>query len=105
MRRISALKYALREACLPAVFACVFAYLGYHLVQGNLGLLAWMQLEQRLDTLEREAADLAEKRQTLEHKVTLLRSDGLDPDMLDQQTRAILGYVHPQDVLILTEDR
>jgi len=105
MRRISALRYALREACLPAVFACVFAYLGYHLVQGELGLLAWAQLEQRLDTLEREAVDLRTERQNLEHQVTLLRPNGLDPDMLDEQARAVLGYLHPQDVLILTEDR
>ena len=102
MRQISALKYALREARLPALFACLFAYLGYHLVQGDYGLFAWKQMQADLTTLEAQAADLKAERVALENRVKLMRSDSLDPDMLDEQARRVLGYIHPDDVLILT---
>ena len=32
-----------------------------------------------------------------ERRVSLLRSDKLDPDMLDERARALLGYVDPRD--------
>ena len=87
---------------MPALFACLFAYLGYHLVQGEYGLLAWKQLESDLAHLEVQAAELHEQRADLENQVVLMRSDGLDPDMLDEQARRVLGYVDPKDVLILS---
>lgn len=101
MRAMPAVKHALREARLPAVAACVIAYLAYHLVQGDYGLLAWVHLSNRLDALETEATNLTAQRGQLEHRVTLLRPDGLDPDMLDEQARAVLGYVNPYDVVII----
>ena len=33
-----------------------------------------------------------------ERRVALLRSDRLDPDMLDERARALLDYVDPRDV-------
>jgi len=102
MRQISALKYALREARLPALFACLFAYLAYHLVQGEYGLLAWKQLQVNLQHLQTQVAELHQQRADLENQVVLMRSDGLDPDMLDEQARRVLGYVDSKDVLILS---
>jgi len=103
MRQSSPLRYALKEARLPALFACLFAYLGYNLVQGDYGLLAWKQLDGELVTLHAEAAKLGAERQSIENRVVLMRSDGLDPDMLDEQVRRVLGYVSPKDVLILSD--
>jgi cell division protein FtsB len=32
--------------------------------------------------------------------VSLLKSESLDPDMLDERARAVLNYVHPKDVTV-----
>jgi cell division protein FtsB len=37
--------------------------------------------------------------------VALLRSDRLDPDMLDERARALIGYADPRDVILLTAPR
>jgi cell division protein FtsB len=31
----------------------------------------------------------------------LLRSDQVDPDMLDERARALIGYVDPRDLILL----
>ena len=33
--------------------------------------------------------------------MALLRSDRIDPDMLDERARALLGYVDPRDLTFL----
>jgi cell division protein FtsB len=40
-----------------------------------------------------------------ERRVSLLRSDKLDPDMLDERARAMLDYVDPRDVTLLLNPR
>ena len=33
--------------------------------------------------------------------MALLRSDRIDPDMLDERARALLGYADPRDLILL----
>jgi cell division protein FtsB len=37
--------------------------------------------------------------------VALLRTDRIDPDMLDERARALLGYVDPRDLTLLLHPR
>ena len=37
--------------------------------------------------------------------MALLRSDRIDPDMLDERARALLGYVDPRDLTLLLQPR
>ena len=46
-----------------------------------------------------ELARLKRKRADSEHRVSLLRADRLDPDMLDERARYQLDYVHPHDLV------
>jgi cell division protein FtsB len=46
------------------------------------------------------AADLKQSRAYWERRLALLRPTSIDPDMLDERTRALLGYVHPHDVVM-----
>jgi cell division protein FtsB len=41
------------------------------------------------------------ERVELERKVSLLRPDNLDPDMLDERARAMLNYLHPRDLTLM----
>jgi cell division protein FtsB len=76
-------------------------YFGYHLQHGGHGLKARADLERRKDVLEGELAGLREVRQRIERDVALLRSDSLDPDMLDERARAILNLAHPDDLVMM----
>jgi cell division protein FtsB len=84
------------------LLACGAAgYFGYHLQIGEHGLRARADLERRKEVLEGELAGLREVKGRLERDVSLLLSDSLDPDMLDERARAILTLAHPDDLILL----
>jgi cell division protein FtsB len=76
-------------------------YFGFHAVNGSRGLIAWQQLGRDLEAAQRELASLRAERAALEHKVQRLRSDSLDPDLIDELARRRLSLVDPFDVIIL----
>ncbi len=93
-----------RQAIAPVVGACAIVYMGYHVVQGDYGLIAWMRLTQEIIDARAEHDAVAAERAELEHRVTLLRPDSLDPDLLDERARDTLGFAHRNDVIILNAD-
>lgn len=91
----------LRQCVLPLFCAASIGYIGYHAVQGDRGLAAWRQLSLQIDRVEADLSDARTARRQLEHRVSLLRSDGLDRDMLDERARIVLGLAHPDELIFL----
>jgi cell division protein FtsB len=83
--------------------ALLIGYFGFNAFNGNHGLKARQDLERQLAMLSTELGRLQTERKTWEWRVGLLKTTGLDPDMLDERARALLDYAHPND-LILTLD-
>jgi cell division protein FtsB len=99
-----------RRAILTAlglyIFAALFiGYFGFHAFTGAHGLRAQADLDKQLASMESELHRLKAERAVWERRVALLRSDKLDPDMLAERARALLGYVDPRDVVLLTAPR
>jgi len=84
------------------LLACGAAgYFAYHLQTGDHGLEARADLERRKQVLDGELEGLKAVRTRLERDVALLRSDSLDPDMLDERARAILNLAHEDDLVMM----
>ena len=45
---------------------------------------------------------MADQRAELEHRVSLLRPDSLDPDLLEEQARRLLNFGFANEAIILT---
>jgi len=101
MRILRELRRRSRQIAPQVLFACVFGYFAYHAVQGDRGILAWLRLEQELARTKAAHAALEEERAALEHKVSLLRPEHLDPDLLDEQARRLLNYGRAEDLVII----
>ena len=84
----------------PTVCTLGVVYFGYHAVQGDRGLIAYAQLGLDVSRVEAELALIREQRKAMERKVALLHPDHIDPDMLDQQARLILGLAHPDELVV-----
>lgn len=84
----------------PVIAATVFAYFAYHAVQGDRGLLAWFKLGQQVEDARLEYERISGKREALAARVRLLQPNSLDRDMLEERVRAVLGYVHRDEVVI-----
>ena len=91
-----------RQIAPQVLFACIAGYFAYHAVQGERGLLAYVQLQQQLDQAKAVDQELDSQRAELEQKVKLLRPDSLDPDMLEERAREVLNYTREDEVVVMT---
>lgn len=99
-----------RRAIVTAIVLYAFAalYIGYFGVNaftGRHGLRAQQDLEQQLASMQKELSDLKSEHGLWERRVALLRSDGIDPDMLDERARALIGLADPHDLVLLLQPR
>lgn len=95
------LRSILAAVGLYAGAALLIGYFGVNAYTGARGLRANQDLAQQMSTLNAELAALKLERQRWEHRVSLLRSDAIDPDLLDERARTILDYVDPHDLVLL----
>jgi cell division protein FtsB len=84
----------------PVLGILLTGYFGYHLVEGDRGLRAWMQLSQELRQAKEQLAVVSEKRAELQRRVAHMRSDKVDPDLLDAQIRKTLDVLRPDEIVI-----
>jgi cell division protein FtsB len=95
------LQKRLRQVIAPIIGACVFGYFVYHAVQGDRGIMAWMQISQQLTESRATLAVLTVEREEIQHRVNLLSPSSLDPDLLDERARIMLNVAEPDDRLVI----
>ncbi|RDE08643.1 FtsB family cell division protein [Pelagibacterium lacus] len=78
-------------------------YLGYHVVTGAFGIESQRAMFDQIQILEAQHAALQTEIESYEHRIALLNPRKLDPDLLTERARALLGLVHPDDVLVAPE--
>ena len=90
----------LLDIAFPALVMCLTAILVYSAVVSDTGYRALASL--RKDAAEKAQAldELHARRLELEKRADLLNSKSLDPDLLDERIRSILGYSREGDVVI-----
>ncbi|MCX7362361.1 MAG: septum formation initiator family protein [Alphaproteobacteria bacterium] len=89
----------------PLIFATLFGYFGYHLVNGDRGLLAMAHLQREVQTAALNLAEAEATRKIWERRVAALRNQSLDPDMLDERARILLNYARKDDIIVFTPTR
>src|SRR6476469_5337656 len=81
--------------------AMVISYFGINAYTGNHGLRAQQDLDQQFAALTDELARLKNERDGWERQVKLLRSNSINPDMLDEGARAVLSLRGPRDLTLM----
>jgi cell division protein FtsB len=81
--------------------ALLIGYFGVNAFSGNRGLKAKQDIDQQVAELSTELARLKLERSQWERRIALLKSSGLDPDMLDERARGLLDYAHPHDLTMM----
>jgi cell division protein FtsB len=89
-----------RQIVVPLMGAAMMVYFGYHAVQGDRGLIAWWNLRYEIEKTNYDLAEVTADKQTLEHRVSLLRPASLDRDMLEERARLMVGSVSPDDTIV-----
>jgi len=81
------LKAFLTGVALYSIAAAMVGYFGVNAYTGKYGLNARQELDQEIIALTSELARLKQERIEGEKRVSLLRADRVDPDMLDERVR------------------
>jgi cell division protein FtsB len=85
----------------PVLGIALTGYFAYHLVEGDRGLIAWLQLTREIRTENAKLEAVRAQRQALDLKVSNLKPDHLDPDLLDERVRATLNFVALGETVIM----
>src|SRR3979411_2321129 len=95
----SRLKSLLTGLALYAMAAAMVGYFGVNAYTGKYGLNARQELDQEIIALTSELARLKRERPAGEHRLSVLLSDRVDPDLLDERARYQLDYANPRDLV------
>lgn len=93
------LKAFLTGVALYSIAAAMVGYFGVNAYTGKYGLNARQELDQEIIALTSELARLKQERIEGEKRVSLLRADRVDPDMLDERVRYQLDFANPRDLV------
>jgi len=95
------LRAFIRQIALFLGAAGAIAYFGFHAVNGDHGMMARRQYEVQKRELTVELDRLKEEKASLDRRVALLKAESLDPDMLDEKAREMLGLASTSEVVVL----
>src|SRR5277367_1962552 len=85
----------------PLLGAALTTYFVYHTFEGDRGLRAWRDITQQLHAARETLATVEGEHDALAHKVAGLDPNHVDPDLLDQQIRATLELVAPNEIVVV----
>jgi cell division protein FtsB len=85
----------------PVIGIALIGYFAYNLVEGDRGLKAWFRLNREIRTATADLQATRAQRAALALKVSNLRPEHIDPDLLDERIRATLSLVSPDDIVVM----
>ena len=90
----------LSDIVAPTLCVCWIAYFGFGAIFGSTGYLALERLRIEEAVKAAEVEEIEDYRDTLEARAKLLHPKSLDPDMVDEKIRSVLGYARQDDIVI-----
>jgi cell division protein FtsB len=99
------LRSFLNALALYTIAALLIGYFGVNAYTGEHGLIAKRDLDQDIAQLNRDLAAVKAERSVWERRVSLLKSDNIDPDLLDERARALLDDADPHDLTLMLKRR
>ena len=77
-------------------------YFSYHSIFGHRSILTLNALESQVEKQVSNRDNINYKRQILELKVASMRPDSLNPDLVEERARSVLGYKRVDEVHVLS---
>ncbi|MBX9757599.1 MAG: septum formation initiator family protein [Beijerinckiaceae bacterium] len=85
---------------LYAVSASASTYFIWHAWNGNRGMKAKVEYRAQAKSLQQELNELKAERSGLERRITMMRAESVERDILEEEARRQLGRVHRNDVVV-----
>jgi cell division protein FtsB len=88
------------EMVFAGVAIALICYLGFAALQGEHGLFSLLKVEAEEGRLREQLSTLQAERAVIGNKTERLSSGHLDPDLLDEQARKVLGLARPDEIIV-----
>ena len=95
------IKLAVRAMVPPVLFLALVGYFGWNATQGDRGLQAYAMRQEQLKAVQGDLQHIEAERDMMERRVAGLRNAHMDPDTLDERSRAMLNLADPADVVVM----
>ena len=99
------LRSVLNALALYVLAGLLIGYFGVNAYSGDRGLKAKVDIDRQIAALSAELQRLKLEHTQWERRIALLKSDALDPDMLDERARALLDYVDPKELTLVFQSQ
>jgi cell division protein FtsB len=80
------------------------SYFVWTAVNGERGLKTKTEYKKQIAALRDDLDGLRADHQLWDHRITLMRSEAIDRDLLGEQARIKLDYVDPRDVVVFLKN-
>ena len=89
-----------RPMMVPIVGTLFVCYFLVHAFHGDRGIIAWMHLHKQVVAAEQTFSSTRRVRGDFQRRISLLKSEHLDADMLDERARVMVGLVRPDEIIV-----
>ncbi len=97
--RFRAILYPILLYALSGVASSYFVYTA---INGDRGLKTKADYKAQIAALRDQLAELKATRQDWDHRITLMRSEAVDRDLLEDQIRETLDFTDPRDLVVFS---
>src|SRR6202140_1197931 len=99
------LRSFLNALALYTIAALIIGYFGVNAYTGEHGLIAKRDLDQDIAQLTLDLGAVKAARAVWQRRVSLLKSDNIAPDLLDDRARRLLDHVDPRALTLILKPR
>lgn len=83
------------------LWSIVALYFVYHSFTGGRGLISWLKTTKEYEKLSRELSELKSQNAMLQNKISRLKVNNLDIDLLEEEAMSLLGVADQDDIIVM----
>lgn len=100
MNKLHLVNSAIKKYYLYLLSPLLFFYIGFHLINGNNGLLAHVYLDEEIKNLEKSVQIVTKDNEIIQFKLTELKKNN-DSDIRDEMIRKVLNFSQDNEYTII----
>lgn len=85
------------------LFLIIVAYVIYHILSGNRSVFVYFNKKAIIDRKIQYLEDIKTRTAEIENKINRLQDSSIDPDLLDEEARKILGKSESGDIVLIKQ--
>lgn len=92
-----------RQNLIVVIGVCLSFYFCYNLMAGERSYLRLVSLKHQISSNEKTYQKVSADRMAMEQKVVMMRPGSVNRDLLEEQSRKVLGFHYPNEKVLIKD--